>query len=126
MKKLHHIGYVVEDIDDFKKSFPSMSTIAVVNDPVQHARIELLAPDQGSYIELIEPASPDAFTWNFLKKKGQGPHHICYEGYSQDELNSLFLEKKMIKLRGPIPAVLFDRQVIFAMSRTKCIIEFIL
>ena len=126
MKKLHHVGYVVENIDLFKTTFPPMNTILSVYDQVQKAKIELLASCSGSYIELIEPTIPSAFTWNYLKKNGQGLHHICYEGYSQLELEGLFFEKKMIKLRGPMPAVLFGKSVIFAMTRAKCIVEFIL
>lgn len=122
---INHVGYVVDDIDVFKSTFPDASTIKRILDPIQNANIELLQVGGGCSIELIQPLSPDAFTWNFLKKFGQGLHHICYEGLSIQELDILFKEKKMIKIRGPIPAILFDKNVIFAMTRSKSIIEFI-
>jgi len=32
----------------------------------------------------------------------------------------------MLKLRGPMPAILFGRDVVFAMTRQKAIVEFLL
>jgi hypothetical protein len=42
------------------------------------------------------------------------------------ELEKIFRERRMIRLRGPIPAVLFERDVIFAMTKLKAIVEFII
>jgi hypothetical protein len=103
-----------------------MTVIKAVDDPIQLAKIELLSVGNGGFIELIQPLSPLAFTWNFLQKNGEGLHHICYEGYSSDEIDNIILKGKMLKLRGPIRAVLFERDVIFAMTRSRTIIEFIL
>jgi hypothetical protein len=126
MKILHHVGYIVEDIDKYKDSLFETNLIKAVYDPIQLAKIELLSVGRGSFIELIQPLGPQAFTWNFLKKNGEGLHHVCYEGYSSAEIDLILLKGKMLKLRGPIPAILFERDVIFAMTRNKTIIEFIL
>lgn len=126
MKALNHVGYVVKSIEAFKKTLPPMDPIKVVEDSVQRAKIELLGFPHGSAIELIEPLDSQSFTWNFLEKHGDAIHHVCYEGYSLQELEKIFLERKMIKLRGPMPAILFGRDVIFAMTRSKSIVEFIL
>lgn len=126
MKAVNHVGYVVKSIEAFKKTLPPMELIKVVQDPIQRAKIELLGFSRGSAIELIEPLDSQSFTWNFLEKNGDGIHHVCYEGYSLQELEKIFLERRMIKLRGPIPAILFGRDVVFAMTRSKSIVEFIL
>jgi hypothetical protein len=126
MTNLHHIGYVVDDIEIFKDSFFDLRLHKTVEDKLQNAKIELLSVSNGSYIELIQPLGPDAFTWNFLKKYGQGLHHLCFEGYSLSTIEKFIFEKKMIKLRGPIYASLFNKEVIFAMTRSRSIIEFIL
>lgn len=126
MKMLNHVGYVVKSIEAFKKNLPPMEAIKAVEDPVQRAKIELLGFPNGSAIELIEPLDSQSFTWNFLEKNGESMHHVCYEGYSLQELEKIFFECKMIKLRGPMPAILFGRDVIFAMTRSKSIVEFIL
>lgn len=126
MKAVNHVGYVVKSIEAFKKTLPPMDLIKVVQDPIQRAKIELLGFPRGTGIELIEPLDNQSFTWNFLEKHGDGMHHVCYEGYSFQELEKIFLERRMIKLRGPMPAILFDRDVVFAMTRSKSIVEFIL
>ena len=126
MKSLHHVGYIVDDIVEYKKSLFEMTLIKEVNDPIQQAKIELLSVGQGSFIELIQPLSSQSFTWKFLQKYGEGLHHICYAGYSSSEIDSLILKGKMLKLRGPLPAILFERDVIFVMTRYRTIIEFIL
>lgn len=126
MKKIHHVGYVVEDIENFKNSFVHMNLVNSIVDVLQDAKIELLTIGCGSFIELIQPLSPRAFTWNFMKKNKQALHHICYEGYSLKEVEQLLTETKMVKIRGPMPAILFDRDVIFAMTRTRAIVEFII
>lgn len=126
MKKIHHVGYVVEDIETFKNSFVQMNLVSKIVDVIQDAKIELLTVGGGSFVELIQPLSPKAFTWNFMKKNKQGLHHICYEGYSLREVEELITKTKMMKIRGPIPAILFNRDVIFAMTRSRAIIEFII
>ena len=126
MRAVNHVGYVVKSIEVFKGTLPPMDLIKVVEDPVQRAKIELLGFPNGSAIELIEPLDSKSFTWNFLEKYGDALHHVCYEGYLLEELEKIFLERRMIKLRGPMPAILFGRDVIFAMTKSKSIIEFIL
>jgi hypothetical protein len=126
MKSFHHVGYIVKSIEEYKKSLFEMTVIKAVDDPIQLAKIELLSVGNGGFIELIQPLSPLAFTWNFLQKNGEGLHHICYKGYSADEIDNIIRKGKMLKLRGPIRAVLFERDVIFAMTRSRTIIEFIL
>jgi hypothetical protein len=126
VKVINHVGYVVRSIENFRQTLPPLDLIKAVDDPVQHARIELLGLSSGSAIELIEPQDKQSFTWNFLEKYGEGMHHVCYEGYSMAELEKIFRERRMIRLRGPIPAVLFERDVIFAMTKSKAIVEFII
>lgn len=126
MKAINHVGYVVRSIENFRQTLPPLNLIKAVDDPLQRARIELLGLSGGSAIELIEPQDSQSFTWNFLEKYGEGIHHVCYEGYSIEDLELIFRERKMIKLRGPISAVLFERDVIFAMTKSKAIVEFIL
>ena len=126
MRAVNHVGYVVRSIDNFRQTLPPLNLIKAVDDPVQRARIALLGLSGGSAIELIQPVDSESFTWNFLEKYGEGIHHVCYEGYSIEELEVIFRERRMIKIRGPIPAPLFDRDVIFAMTKSRAIVEFII
>ena len=111
---------------DFQKTIPISNALKVVFDPVQNANLGLFSAGDGCYVELIEPVGQSALTWNYLKKNGDGLHHICYEGLSLLEVDNLIREKRMLKIRGPIPAILFERDVVFAITRTKTIVEFLL
>ena len=76
-------------------------------------------------IELVEPVDADSFTYEFLLKNGSGLHHICYSAASLEEVSHWIAADRMIKLRAPVYAPLFDKTVVFAMTRSKCLLEFI-
>lgn len=125
--KLHHIGFVVNSIDKFEKNLLFESKIYEVEDPVQHSKLSLYKNYSSSYIELIEPLNEDAFTFNFLKKNGEGWHHLCYEADSIEEMDVLVNKMNFIKVLGPVPALLFNnRNVYFYYTRNKSIVEFLL
>ncbi len=126
MIKINHVGYVIKSISQYEANFPLLTKLRSVFDPVQNAELALYTAGQGAMIELIQPADSSAFTWNFLEKHGGGMHHICYEGLSQWEVEDLITQKRMLKIRGPIPAVLFGQDVMFAMTRDRAIVEFLL
>ena len=123
--KIHHVGYVVSDIDKFAANFPCGEIINRAFDPLQDADLAVYELSN-AMIEFIEPKSCHSFTHEFLKNNGQGIHHICYETTSLQHVDSLILENKMIKVRGPMKAILFNKEVVFAMTRQKALIEFIL
>ncbi|HYJ31067.1 MAG TPA: VOC family protein [Allosphingosinicella sp.] len=123
--RLHHVGYVVRDIEAFAEGFPGLALERTVDDPLQRARLALYEAG-GTYVELIQPEGPGAFTWAHLERAGEGMHHVCYEGVGAEEVDELLARHRMLKIRGPMHAPLFDRPVLFAMTRKKAIVEFIL
>lgn len=82
--KLDHIGFVVENIDKVKRLFKAVGidtgTDAVVN-PLQKVAASFVNVGEidDIYIELLEPASDSSPISNFLKSKGGGLHHLCFE-----------------------------------------------
>lgn len=124
--RIHHVGYVVKDIAVFAASFPGILLEREVYDPLQKARLALYAVGDGSRLEFIAPEGPESFTWGFLERSGPGLHHLCYEGLSAQEVEHTIGRHRLLKLRGPMHAILFDREVIFAMTRQKSIVEFLL
>ena len=125
--RMHHIGYVVSDITQYEKNLIFGTKITELFDPVQNSKMALYTNHSDSLIELIQPLSEESFTYNFLRKHGSGYHHLCYEIASEDEMSKLIGEQKMIKVKGPLPAILFgNRQVWFFYSRNKEIVEFVL
>ena len=125
--KLHHIGYVVKDIAQYEKNLIFEKKIKELFDPVQNSNMALYLNFTDSLIELIQPLNEESFTYNFLQKNGSSYHHLCYEISSEPELKELVDSQKLIKVKGPIPAILFDgRMVWFFYSRNKQIVEFVL
>jgi len=125
--KLHHIGYVVKDIAQYEKNLIFEKKIKELFDPVQNSNMALYLNFTDSLIELIQPLNEESFTYNFLQKNGSSYHHLCYEIGSESELKELVDSQKLIKVKGPIPAILFDgRMVWFFYSRNKQIVEFVL
>ena len=125
--KLHHIGYVVKDIVQYEKNLIFEKKIKELFDPVQNSNMALYLNFTDSLIELIQPLNEESFTYNFLQKNGSSYHHLCYEIGSESELNELVDSQKLIKVKGPVPAILFDgRMVWFFYSRNKQIVEFVL
>lgn len=125
--KLHHTGFIVADIEQYEKNMLFEEKVNDVIDPVQNGRLTLYRNFGDSYIELIQPLNDQAFTYNFLQKSGNNFHHFCYEIGSEEELKAIVAKNKLILVKGPIPAILFDnRPVYFYYSRNKQVVEFLL
>ena len=98
-----------------------------IYDPVQNSQMALYSNFGNSFIELIQPANEKSFTDNFLVKNGGGFHHLCYEVSSLEEINRIARDNKLIMIKGPLQAILFDnREVWFYYSRNKQVVEFVI
>lgn len=125
--KLHHAGFVVADRKKFIAQLIFETPLKEVFDPIQKAFLVLLKNYCDCLIELIEPCSETSPTYNFLKKHGSGFHHFCYQLEQGDSLRDLQQTYKLIKVFGPVPAVLFEgAEVVFYFDRNKQLVEFIL
>ena len=125
--KLHHIGYVVKDIVQYEKSLIFEKKVKELFDPVQNSKMALYENYSDSFIELIQPLNEESFTYNFLQKNGSSYHHLCYEVASREEMMGIVGSQKLIMVKGPIPAILFDnREVWFYYSRNKQVVEFVI
>ena len=68
-----------------------------------------------------------SFTYKCKKKSGSSYHHLCYEVASREEMMGIVGSQKLIMVKGPIPAILFDnREVWFYYSRNKQVVEFVI
>ncbi|MBL0079444.1 MAG: VOC family protein [Bacteroidetes bacterium] len=124
--KLHHIGFVVKDIEKYENNMLFEAKINEIEDTIQNSKLSLYKNYTNSYIELIQPLNDSAFTYNFLQKNGDGFHHLCYEVNTEQEIIEITKNLRLIKVLGPVPALLFDnRHVYFYYSRNKNIVEFI-
>lgn len=86
LKKIHHVGVVVQNADDALKFYRDALGLTVTADRViddQGVRGVLLQIG-GSEIELLEPTRDDTGVARFLATRGEGMHHICFESDDVD------------------------------------------
>jgi methylmalonyl-CoA/ethylmalonyl-CoA epimerase len=128
MLKIHHIGLVVKNIGAFLEFSPYKPSTEISYDPNQHSRICMLETgEKQTRLELIEPIDEKSTTYQFLRKHGNGTHHICYEIDSYDNLELYLKEFKLKRIYGPVEATVFDnRNVVFAYSLTQGVVEFLI
>jgi hypothetical protein len=125
--KLHHTGFVVKDIDKYAKNHPLGECVAQIIDPVQHAKLALYSNHSEVLVELIQPFNELSFTWNALNKNGNHFHHFCYTVKTFSAAEKYASDFKMIKVLGPLPAVLFGGlEVVFYYSRNQQVVEFLI
>lgn len=94
IKKIDHIAVVVDDIDkalEFWQEALGMELSHMEDVPSEGSLVAFL-PASESEVELVQPTSDDTGVARFLKKRGPGMHHICFEVYD--------IEKTMEHLRA--------------------------
>lgn len=143
--KLHHIGYLVKNLEKSLPAFQSLgyepvslctgaeNSTAYVYDETRQCDFCFLRQcddverntDQ-MYVELIAPCSPTSPIWGLLSTYKNAPYHLCFE--SED------LERDILSLRNfgwlvfqpPAPASAIDnRLVVFLVHRSAGIIELV-
>ena len=81
LKKIHHVGIVVPDLEKAMKFWRDLLGLAVVKTAVvqdQGVRAVLLKVGE-SEIELLEPLVPENGVGKFLARRGGGLHHVCFQ-----------------------------------------------
>ena len=128
--KFHHIGIVVRSIEDYlKHSIFSQNIQDPVYDPLQDSNIVLIETDKALFIELIEPVTSEATTYDFLHRSGKSSifHHTCFEVPNKDFVDNICKKLSIKIFWGPHPAVLFDgKDIMFGYNKNQEIIEFLL
>ena len=81
IKRIHHISIVVRDIEEALTTYQralGLSLTEIQERPDLAARIAFLHTGE-SEIELVQPVTSDTGEAKFLRKRGEGIHHICLE-----------------------------------------------
>jgi len=125
----HHVGFVVADIaatvENFARSVNAQWDGCIYHDPHQKVRVTFLRTRPGDpQIELVEAAGEDSPVLQFLREKGGGLHHVCYE---VDDLERGMAEMKSrgaLIARRPKPAVAFQgRRIAWMLTAEKLLVE---
>ena len=130
--KIHHIGYLVDDIEhsanEFKKLGFSLRTCEAVEDLSREVFIMFLDNKALQTVELIQPFN-DTSLFNGLRKKYRNsPYHI---GYETDDLHGQI--ENLVTLGGytmiqppqPAPAIQGCPNVAFLFNKYLGIIELV-
>jgi len=127
--RLHHVGFVVESIDDAMPRFVC-SLLAEwdgrsFDDPLQKAKVAFLTTRAGDpQIELVEPQGEDSPVRRFLQEKGGGLHHLCYEVAQLERELADFRARGAAIARRPKPAVAFGgRRIAWVITAEKLLVE---
>ena len=127
-KKIHHIGKVVQSIDDELLLLGSLGFKVdkeIYIDKEQKVKVGLAYSDNDIIMELLEPLDESSPIWNF-HKNGGGLHHYCIEVENIDKYNEYIKKNKLGYILTKKTTSIFDkRKVSFFMTRTKNIIELI-
>ncbi len=79
--KLDHIGIAVGSIEEQLRvwqNLPGLKMIETKEIPDQKIKVAIF--NLGNlHIELIEPLTATSSVHNFIKKRGEGLHHLCFE-----------------------------------------------
>jgi methylmalonyl-CoA epimerase len=97
-RKVDHIGIAVKSVDESCKFYEeTMGLKLVKKETVEEEKVRIAMFKVGeSFIELLEPTSPESSIAKFIEKRGEGIHHVAL-GY--DDVRAA---QEFCKLKGAI------------------------
>jgi methylmalonyl-CoA/ethylmalonyl-CoA epimerase len=112
--KLNHIGLVVPNILEFIDLLKTLGPSEITQpetDPIQKVAASFITAGnkQDIYIELIEPLGDNSPITNFLKERGAGLHHLCFEVDNIEKVGNELIEKGFEMVCPPVDCVGYDR-----------------
>lgn len=123
--KIHHIGLVVKNInrhyeDYYKKALGYNELSEIYKDERLGVYVAFINLNNKIYLELVQPIDKNSPVNNFLEKRGQTLHHLCFEvGNLNNECERLRKHNYFITME-PAPAKAFNgRNVAFLMSKDE-------
>lgn len=105
--KLHHIGFISHDISNTFQVFKNMLGAKKISEPFLDKKQqvnEVLIEMGGEVLQLFEPVSENSPAYNFLRKRGEGLHHMCFEVDDIEQAVEDFRKKGVEVLFDPFDA----------------------
>jgi methylmalonyl-CoA/ethylmalonyl-CoA epimerase len=131
--KIHHIGYLVDNIENATSEFERLGFIKigeVTEDSSREIFIVFLDND-GVLVELIQPISETSPVYGLRKKYRNSPYHICYKTQDlQSKIENMANSKQgggytIVQPPMPAPAIPGCPSVAFLMNRDIGMIEIV-
>lgn len=128
--QIHHIGYLVDDIQAAMKKLYRLGFTAIGE--IKHdelRKIKVIFLDNGGYmIELIQPIDETSPIYGLRKKHLNSPYHICYMTETLEEtINDLCSKDGFMIIRKPeeATAIKGSPKVAFLMNAEIGMIELV-
>ena len=78
--KLHHVGYVVSDLDAAEATYRSLGFSDGERHEIPEQKIVAMTFRAGpGWMELIQPTDPEGPIAAYMAKRGEGVHHVAYQ-----------------------------------------------
>lgn len=128
VKDVHHIGYLVKNMEDSIKSFETLGYAKeseIVNDMDRGIYICFLTMNHYR-VELVSPIDENSTVSGLIKKLGNTPYHICYEVENMEEAIAKLKKQKFALIQKPKEAIAIDRKkVAFLYEKNIGMIELV-
>jgi methylmalonyl-CoA/ethylmalonyl-CoA epimerase len=80
MSVLHHVGIAVRSLEERLAFYRALGMEVAGCEEVPSEKVKVaFLPVEGTRVELLEATAPDSPIAAFLKKRGEGLHHLCFE-----------------------------------------------
>jgi len=95
-RHIDHIGIAVKDLESAIQTYEtSLQTECYKREVVESQKVETAFFQTGeSKVELLGPTSPDSVIAKYIKKRGEGLHHVAFE------VDDIYAELKRLKNKG--------------------------
>ena len=108
---LDHVGIAVRDLDEATQRYQQLASYHVLAEETVHAqrvKVRFLQEEKGSCkIELLQGTDPESPICTFLKKRGEGIHHLAFRVEDiQAEMSRLRREGFQILQDHPVKGAL--------------------
>jgi len=106
IKHLNHVAILVEDLEmalSFWRDALGLEVSHIEYIPEQQAIVAFL-PTGNAILELVKPTNEDSGSARYLKKRGPGIHHLCFE-VEDLEAHLKKLEREGIRLVNAEPVI---------------------
>ena len=126
--KVHHIGYLVKNINKSIASFEKIGFLLIsdiTHDEIR--KVDICFLKNGNYvIELVSPYSPESVTYNLLSRYKNAPYHICYETNDLDkEVSNLVNSGFIVIQEKEVAPAIDNKNVVFLFNTSIGIIELV-
>jgi len=127
--RLHHIGYLVEDIEAARQYWIDTYGFAadgdIIHDAGQQARVCLLRQSAADHwVELISPDSEESHLHRALQRK-VNLHHVAY---AVDDLSAAIKDLRAaggLPLSKPVVGAAFEREIMWFQDPIQGLVELI-